>query len=350
MVFVILFFTATCLPFAVMMLGLDRHSLHELQSDAAANDYRSGIAAQVNAYRKYFEEHFGFRRNLILLNGLVKVKALGVSSSPDVVLGKDGWLFLGEEKMYHYRNLWPYRRSDLEEWRRNLEKRRDLLAKDGVPYIVTVAPDAQSIYPEYVPDAYNRVVPYSRMDQLIAYMRLKSDFEIVDLRPALEKVKWRERIYRRYDTHWNSYGAFVAYEQVAGEMKRYFPPVRVRRMDEFRRVKRILDTGDLARMLGIQGTVREADVALEPMGPGQARVVRSFQSGDMRVKVTECDRGEITRAVILHDSFMKGMMPFLAQHFRTAVFISEDDMEFYTDVFKKFRPNVVIQEFVERKM
>src|SRR5207245_3195461 len=40
-----------------------------------------------------FERDFPMRRRLIRWHGIVKVRCLGASTSPWVVLGKNGWLF-----------------------------------------------------------------------------------------------------------------------------------------------------------------------------------------------------------------------------------------------------------------
>src|SRR5258708_4980205 len=48
-------------------------------------------------FKYFFSDHFGFRSTLIRWHGLLKVRGLGVTSNPSVVLGKDGWLFLAGE-------------------------------------------------------------------------------------------------------------------------------------------------------------------------------------------------------------------------------------------------------------
>ena len=43
----------------------------------------------------YFSDHFAFRKILVQWQAVVRVKWLGDSTSPNVILGRDGWLFDG---------------------------------------------------------------------------------------------------------------------------------------------------------------------------------------------------------------------------------------------------------------
>jgi hypothetical protein len=52
--------------------------------------------------------------------------------------------------------------------------------------------------------------------------------------------------------------------------------------------------------------------------------------------------------VVLHDSFIVGLRPFLAEHFRQARYLWTHD--FPTEVISGDRPCVVIQELVEWKL
>src|SRR5467141_1556552 len=59
----------------------------------------------------YFNDHFGFRLTLIRWQAIAEVKWLRVSSSPTVILGKDGWLFFdssNEEGLRSYRSEKPF--------------------------------------------------------------------------------------------------------------------------------------------------------------------------------------------------------------------------------------------------
>ena len=83
----------------------------------------------------------------------------------------------------------PFAAKDLDAWTRVLEERRDWLAARGIAYLFVVAPNANTIYPEYMPDRIRKASFRSRLDQLIDHLKANGFFNLVDLRPALRKAK-----------------------------------------------------------------------------------------------------------------------------------------------------------------
>jgi len=114
-------------------------------------------------FRVYFDEHFAFRKHLVRGYGLLSVSLFHTSSSQDVVLGDQGWLFFsGDNAIRDFRNVKPFKEAELAAWADVLERRRKWLAARGSRYVFTVVPNGQTIYPEFVPRELNRVGSSSR--------------------------------------------------------------------------------------------------------------------------------------------------------------------------------------------
>ena len=101
-------------------------------------------------------------------------------------------------------------------------------------------------------------------------------------------------------------------------------------------------------MLGLQDVISEEDLSLEPRNQRKARVVRP--PAEVRTKhwndgliVTEVDDPSLPRLVMLRDSFTSALVPFLAEHFRRAVFYWRSDFD--TDTIQEEHADVVIMEF-----
>jgi len=100
----------------------------------------------------YFRDAFGFRRSLVRTYTVAKVRGLGVSCNPQVVVGKKGWLFIDEHRSIDdYRGKVLFDDATLELWRISLEQRRDRLARRGHRLAVRLHPSKEEIYPEYLP-------------------------------------------------------------------------------------------------------------------------------------------------------------------------------------------------------
>lgn len=345
---VILFIAALALPVVGLVFHFDITPPHKENRVLAplptlSLDYHS-FGALPEKFKAYFEDHFGFRNTLIRWQALVKVRWLGVSSSAQVVLGKDGWLFYAaEHSIESYRGTDPLQPEQLAQWQRILESRRAWLARRNIRYLFTVAPDKHTIYPEYMPDSINKVRADSRLDQLIGYLREHSDIEILDLRPSLEAAKQRHRTYHLTDTHWNDYGGLIAYRAIIEELRKSFPGMEALSESDFEISTQERNGMGIAAILGLDDVLREDAIVLRPL--------KSYHQfpGDASVMITHISDGKessLPRLVMFRDSFSSALIPYLDHHFSRAVYVWDKRLD--PKVIEAECPNVVIQEMVER--
>ncbi len=100
-VVIVLFLVILWTPFLGMLIGRGRPKYTRRESS-------NGEACTVE-FHQLFSRPFGLRGTLIILQALLKVKVLGVSSSPEVVVGKNGWLYLaGDYSLDNHRGLHPF--------------------------------------------------------------------------------------------------------------------------------------------------------------------------------------------------------------------------------------------------
>ena len=135
-------------------------------------------------FEAYFNDQFGFRKRLIHWLNFTKVAAFGVSPSPKVIFGRNGWLFYGDVDIPYYRAVIAVARA-ARRMAKALEERQEWLADRGIPYLVVFTPLKGTIYPEYLPVVYNRIGTASRLDQLMRHLKAHSKLTIIDLREAL---------------------------------------------------------------------------------------------------------------------------------------------------------------------
>src|SRR5262249_9806633 len=145
-----------CLPVARNLLG-------PAPSDAASENRRLAALPKLQLkgsvlrpfpahFEAFYNDRFGFRDVLIRWLTRAEVLWLKVSSSPEVILGKKGWLFYSElPPGQAARATRPFTAEQLDHWRRMLEARQDWLAQRGIRYLFVIAPDKQTMYPEMLP-------------------------------------------------------------------------------------------------------------------------------------------------------------------------------------------------------
>ncbi|MEA2699000.1 MAG: alginate O-acetyltransferase complex protein AlgJ [Myxococcales bacterium] len=352
------FLAALCIPALGMVLGIGTNTAPWFVANTPfPGRPRSlfGLIELPNKFRRYMNVHFAFRVPLMEIYAQLKVKLFGVSSSDTVVLGKDGWLFYtGESLAEDYRCNRPFTEEELARWTRRLVARRDWLKAHGIPYVFVVAPNPGTIYPENLPESLHRLGPTSRFEQLTAYLAAHSDFRPVDVRAALTDGKKRARLYYKTDTHWNQMGAFIAYEQMSARLAGVLPAWKTRTLGDFDEVPTADWAGDLSYMLGAPSIFRETRVDLTPRGGTDVlangvplSMNESPEAWYMRpVSIRESPTGEISRAVVLRDSYFAAPAQFLSSHFRRMVMLWTHDFD--PKVIDRERPDVVIEEIVER--
>jgi len=218
-----------------------------------------------------------------------------------------------------------------------------------------VVPEKSSIYPELLPWHLKAVGEPSRLDQLIAHMREHSHVRVLDVRPGLLGAKKKGPVYRKTDTHWNDVGAFVAYRQIARALSETYEAVQPSELSEFRVFTLVGEGGDLAGLMGLQDGYQEERVHVRHRGkppaaiPGETEftpVMRKIAWPRTRgplVTIVADDR--LPTAVVVRDSFMVQIQPFLSDHFRRAVYLWHD---FSPEVIVDEKPDIVIYETVER--
>ena len=193
------------------------------------------------AFEHAFADRFGGREALLRWYNRVRVRLFGVPAASNVLIGRNGWLyFLGEEGTSfdrYYRGTLPVSDAQLQAVVAELARRNAFLAANGIAYVVTIAPDKSTIYPEHLPPWATQLATRTPFDRLVDAIRADGSVRFVDLRNSLRAAKARERVYFATDSHWNLLGAAIAYGEIMREVAHALPSVhsRARRIPPDRR-------------------------------------------------------------------------------------------------------------------
>jgi alginate O-acetyltransferase complex protein AlgJ len=309
-------------------------------------------------FQSYFGDRLALRTELIRCKSLLSYFLLHETGTKDAIVGNAGWFFMAKEHVLEsFCNARPFTATELAQVANDLQGRQDWLAERNIHYLFVIAPDAPTIYPEYVPSQFRKLNPQSRWDQLLTYLKIHSTVNVLDLRPALLKAKARGRIYFKTDPHWNDLGAFIAYQQIAEYLSRWYPSIQPLRLLEMRKETRLFKDGEFATWLGMNDLLSEPSPHLLPLRkqlfsasrvlPGEAPPIDG-PYGDEAVFATAISDPQLPKAIMLRDSFAKNLQPFLSEHFRRILYLWH--FGFPTQIIEQERPDVVIEEKVERNL
>jgi len=278
---------------------------------------------------------FPYTQKLIEWSNQVLINHLQLTLVNEVVIGKDGWLFTNDSRSIDdYKGAVRYTDQELSVFTATLESRKNWLLKRGIPLLLVVAPNKESIYPEFLPDGIKKINENSRLDQLINYLKLNSDVDLLDLRRPFLHEKQHYQLYYKTDSHWNSYGAYFAYSEIMKKLKIYFPGVETYPIADYtEKIDNLPKAGDLASLIMMEDSYTEKRFHLE----------KTEDKGNIFPT-------KIHYAVIYHDSFYNAMQPFLAQHFDKISEYQYDAINgsFDEHMLEMEKPDIVIYIMVER--
>lgn len=358
---IVVFVGAIWLPLADNLFQLDKTTaLNEKRIPPPMPELPKNYATFAQypeKFEAFYTDRFGFRNSLIFMHNLIRWGFFNDSISDRVLVGKEPWLFYNGRRVIDYhRGLNPFKREDLEKWRRVLEGRRDWCRERGIEYVVFFTPNKHSIYPEYLPDDIRIVRDVRRLDQLLAYMKMHSDLLIVDVRQELLEAKNKERLYHWTDSHWNDRGSFVACQVLIERLSGLFPSLRKYDESDFVKSSKPDIGWGLAVLLGLEDIIHEERLVCQPKdGWPQLEMIRkglcpssgrTFEGEPPFALEQDLDGG--LNVVVLRDSFFDNLVKFFAPHFRRSVYYWQ--YEFDIAVIEHEKPDLVLQEILEREL
>ncbi len=274
---------------------------------------------------------------------------LGDRVFPKVVVGDDGWLvYTAEGDVEDYQKTEAFSGEDLTRIQAGLDALSARYAEEGITLIVVIPPNKNTIYPERVPSEIPVVGEISKLDQLVEFLRVNGQQQILDLREPLLAAKAEREIYYATDTHWNDYGAHIAYSAIMQELQKSFPNLSARLISDFNVSATEPDQLDLSRNIGVT-ILPESRVQFSPLFDLRTSY-KELNLGGRKMLVSYNADESLPDLILYHDSFFFSVIPFLGEHFHHGLFIQN-----YTggglwnlSWVDEQKPDVVIIEFTER--
>ncbi|MDB5424509.1 MAG: hypothetical protein JWQ29_1925 [Phenylobacterium sp.] len=312
--------------------------------------------SDIHAFRiaadPYVADNFPVRPHLIgLLNRLRMT--VGVSGSPRVVVGRDGWLFFDDgTHLGSTRNDPPLSGPEIRNWLRFLAGRTETLQARGIRYLVVAAPVKEAVYPQFTPSWFGRPSPERATLVLPKLAAAAGVGDVLYLYPPIAAAtRAGQKTYSRHDTHWTGYGAYAGY---AGLMRKLQAmgvtegPLPLSAFDQIGGNPKARPR-DLALMLGVASFVHIDFPHIDNL-KGESRMRVTYLSDKQDWTGPQLvDTGEVGKPVLMmtRDSFSNELLPLLFPHFSRIILTHNQDGFWRPELIDKYKPDVVIMEVVE---
>ncbi|WP_285823805.1 alginate O-acetyltransferase AlgX-related protein [Schaedlerella arabinosiphila] len=283
----------------------------------------------------YFEDHFAFRQELVAANALIRGRLLGVSASDQVLVGKDGWLYYtGTLDDYLGRNQMS--EKGLANAVHNIGLMQQYVEDRGSRFLITIAPNKNSVYDSYMPSNYLRSGEnnHTRLTPLLK----QAGIHYADLYEIFEESD--ECLYLQGDSHWNNKGALLVCRKLLDGLDREYDGSAY---DSWEVRKE--HTGDLAEMLYSVAAKPEDNVYYDRI-PIYA-YVNDVEDTEEDWIETINPNGQ-GRLLMFRDSFGNSMLPILANEFEYGYFSRL--VPYNLGNLDKYHLEYVVVERVERRL
>ncbi|BCG62658.1 MAG: alginate O-acetyltransferase complex protein AlgJ [Methyloprofundus sp.] len=354
----LIFCMAIFIPFSISFLNVDKE-ISSIEKRPLAK--RPTLPSNINdiknfptSFNSYYADHFGLRDWLAYYYKLIKYN-LGDSPSKDVIIGKDGWLFLGSiQKGYQKysdpigdaRNINLYTQQELQQFAAYINNLSAWMHAQGLEYIFIIAPNKHTIYFEQLPDYITKANKYSATDQLINYLKKHTEVPIVDVRASLIQAKQKHILYYKTDTHWNEYAGNIAQYKIIQTIEKLFPE-RIH-AELFKLHDKARGGGDLGNFIGIYNFSELSSHPIFNKSCTPQKYPADAEGGTTHSYT--CDNQSL-KAVIFRDSFFKALKPYFSRKFKHSTYIWKKLN--YPDLVNYIaldQPDIIIEEWVERTL
>lgn len=303
-------------------------------------------------FTNYFNDRFGLRNYFIIADRYFRYKFFNISTNSAVSIGKDHWLFYTPDTQYiDSVNGQPFSQDDLIQIKNNLLDIQTAFQKQNIKFYFLVAPNKQSIYPEFLPNHMKKVHPDSRLDQIDNFLKNYPQINFINPKSDLLVAKNQNQIYLKYDTHWNQLGAFVAYQKLFKKINQDFPNLNPKNINDFTLSTSIAPNKDLALELGVAGQFSESSIFVNPKIQNATTI--SQDCPEIYTKcpliVQENSNKKLPRLLMFRDSFAVSLIPFISEHFQHSYYYW-GQVPFPNSLIKQEKPNIIIFELTEREL
>lgn len=345
---IMLFLLILITPTVVQITGIEgktANSENRKKASFPKINYKNPILF-LSQFKSYYKDNFGLRH--YMSDAYIKFKTQVLYESPipsKVVFGKGNFLFLGKSfsnPINESFGISMFTNNELLQIKTTIINRKKWLKNHNIKLYIAVAPNKHSIYKEQLP--YNFSELKSRKEQVIEYVKKELNFNIIDLGLQFRSKKQENRLYRKFDSHWNDLGAFYAYETLMDEVIKDFP---IKKLDIYSyKIDSIKTKGGISKMLN--SLDKENQIILKPLFKSQVvdLEIPKYYDNPKIYESRHKNPAKKFKILLFRDSFASALKPFINETFGECTYIWSH--KFDKELILKEKPDIVIIEYIER--
>jgi hypothetical protein len=261
----------------------------------------------------------------------------------DVLVGKNGQLFIKQganSVINQISNKIPLPLNFYQNWKQFSHKLSALSNRVGSKLIFLIAPEAHLVLSDQL--GLSADVELPAVTQAIDIFSKENICTIFPVRELRRAISLNEKVWYTTDSHWNYWGAYLAYIEICRVLD--VEPIPIHD-DDFDKIEQV---GDLGSKIG-DGIRSEENIL-------SSRYFKKYCCNVSGNKVV--NRGNVVnyessvdayckkKVLLIRDSYGANLIPFLSATFGSV--LSIHSKEFDADFIERFNPELIIYESAAR--
>ena len=344
--FIVIFFAVCAAPLVGRLAGYENSNAEKrVLAQAPALWTEEGFNLEfTHEFDDYYSDNFAFRPDFVTTYAQLNAGLFSMSTSDQVIIGKDGWLFF-TPTLNDYQRTDTFSEDEARRFAKTLALTQAWLQSRGVAFIFTIAPNKSSLYGQYMPDRYivsdapsnAQMLKSALEDAGVNYVDLFETFSGSDA-----------QLYHKLDTHWNNTGALMATNALLENVHTQVPDFTYMPYDISDYTIEYSWSGDLEGMLYPTADLLDAQhiYGIDKLYRGR------FQSPEDILIQTTCDTGSMD-LLMMRDSFTNALILPFSNTFSSVTYsravpydfslLTEDTDVVIMEIAERNLPNLIAQ-------
>ena len=253
-------------------------------------------------------------------------------NNPRVIVGQSDWLFLNENNIPYYRGVNKIATgSEMKKHIESYVRLNEMCKTVGKDFVILICPEKEEIYPEYMPTM--EIVDSTEVPiDVREYIKKYTDIKYLYPKEELIKYKKNYLVYKKYDSHWNTIGGYIAANELKKALGLDVIPLRDLKLKK----EPALDA-DLAYY---------GNTSVDSLPMSFKYVFENYKSNHYPERIfannpvtldsytTHCKQGFDKKVFVIGDSFRESMQEFIVKDFK----------ELYYNTFTNAAEGFIIEE------
>ena len=350
------------LPFIFLVLSFSLHFAHFLRGEKEIllieqrkAQTRPSLDSDFKVkFENFINDQLIYRELFIQVKSIISYSIFGDSPFPDkVIKGEDGWLFFNQENNIEiYQGKESYFAAELDSVTHLLVQKNNWFQNHKMAFYLLITPSKVEIYDNYLPQVFKRPASsISKVEQLVNHLKTTTDLNVIWPKDYISSKSKKHITYHKYDSHWNTHGAFLAYEATIDKLNEAFPDIEKVSIDSINYKVQKKDDFDLLKLCNLQNYISKNVHVLDKI---YGLTVDSINRPDYvgisinpsEFYITNCKTN--LKALVFRDSYCNDLVPYLNQSFSATTYLWTPYI--HSQIVEAENPDIVILQVTQRRI